>query len=651
MAEQADQNAEQRAKFFEDTQDLDPDAQKVLRYTYMSREEAWEAKRERMFINRKNFDFFNLRADFTHKKKGQSAEFLPKQRIAVMQLVSFIMQAIVDVGEWFSVLERPGIQDPVITGHEIKLLMEWALKKNGLAKFIDDSLKSGVLGSLMICKVGGKWKDSYDYEVQNEIDGQGRVTKALYKNSKKVWEPLLSVERQEDYFPDPRGDGLFDIHQMEIDLHVIRQMAEGEHALYKKEVVDKIVGGFEDLEQEARKARETGQLMTFHTSRKRCRVWECYGTILDPATGEIIMENAMWTVVNDRFLVQPPVPNPFWHGRVPSVATPIIRVPHSVWHASPADSMSNLNQAMNEMFNLMLDSGLMSAWGIRQLRTEWLADDSKVANGIGPGDTLEVNAACPPGAKVLEPVQTAEPNPEATQQYQLLSGEFQQAAMTNDLRMGTIPNRDVKATEIVEANQSIGSLMNGLAKVIESDYLLRVLDLLWFTIAQHIRDVDREELVSMFGEDRTNQLLAMGAEEIFKATVKGERFKVFGISETMSKMKDFRKLASLLQTIGGSEMLMEEFTKLYDFGLLLKKIVRSLGIDDADIEHPKEEQEAMAGQQNMAAPGSSGPNTQSQTSQMGSSRMAQTGNGQAQPAAMLRTEQYAQAAASMGQKQ
>lgn len=648
--EQSDDKAA-LTKFFDDTKNLDPDTQAVLRYTYMSRQEAYEAKRERMFVNRKNFDYFNLRADFSHKKKGQSREFLPKQRLAVLQLVSFIMQAIVDAGDWFMVLEQPGVEEKnAVKAEEIKALLKWALAKVGLAKFIDDSLKSGVLGSLMVCKVGGKWKDSYSYEVQNEVDGEGRVKKALFKNSNPVWEPKLDIERQEDYFPDPRGDGLFDIHQMEIDLHVIKKMAEGEHAIYKKEVVDQIVGGFEDLEQEARKARETGQLMTFHTSRKRCRVWECYGTILDPTTGDIIMENAMWTVVNDRFLVQPPVPNPFWHGEVPCIATPIIRVPHSVWHASPADSMSDLNQAMNELFNLMLDSGLMAAWGIRQIRPEWMADDSKYSDGIAPGETIEANAACPPGGKVLEPVQTSEPNPEATQQYQILSGEFQQSAMTNDLRMGTIPNRDVKATEIVEANQSIGSLMNGIAKVIETDYLLRVLRLLWLTIAQHIRDIDREELVSMFGEDRTNELLAMGAEEIFAATVKGERFKVFGISEMMSKMKDFRKLTALLQTIGGSEVLMEEFIKKYDFGLFLKKIIRALGVDDADLEHPKEEQGAMAGAAPGAAPGA-GANVQSQTAQMGSSRMAQTGNGQAQPAALLKTEQYANAASNLGQQQ
>lgn len=636
---------EKSVKF--EPQGRNPEENDILRYTYMSRQEAWDAKRERMLINRKNYDYFNLKADFTHKKKGQSREFLPKQKLSVQQLASFISQAIMDSGEWYSVAEMEGVKNPVITAHEIKRLLQWGLSKQNFQSFIDDSLKCGVIGALMICKVGGEWKDAYSYSVENEIDSEGRVAKALYKDSKQVWEPRLSVWRQEDYFPDPHGGltgyALFDIYQAEIDLHVIKQKAIGDHPLYDKEATDKIVGGFEDLEQEARKARETGQLMTFHTARKRCRIWECYGDILNPSTGDLMHKNMMWTVCNDRFLIQPPIPNPYWHGMIPAVKTPIIRVPHSTWHGAIADSLSDLNQAANELFNLILDSGLMSVWGIRQARPSWMADDTKYADGIEPGATIEVNEACPPGGKVLEPVQTSEMSPEAGAAYQVLSGEFQQAAMTNDLRMGTIPNRDVKATEVVEANQSINSMMGGIAKTIEEDYLLEILRKLWMTIAQHIKDIDRDELEAVLGKDRVMQILALGPEEIFSNTVKGIKFKVFGISEIISKMKDFRKMTALLQTIGSSETLMEEFIKKYNFGALLQKIMRSLDIDTEELEQPKEEQVAMAAGGGMNAGQGQNPNMQSQTPQIGSANMAETGNGVAQPAALRNTAQYAQA--------
>ena len=635
---------ESKTQHFEENPAHDEDDNKILRYTYNCRQEAWEAKRNRMYSNRRNFDTFNLRADMSHKKKGQSQEFLPKQRMAVQQLVSFISQSIIEAGEFFSVEVKEGIENPAITAHEIKKLVMWGIEKNDFPSFIDDSLKLGVLGSLMTCKVHGQWKDAHDYEVKDETNARGQITRALFKNSKKVWEPKLSFTRQEDYFPDPTGGELFKIHQMEQDLHIIKKKSEGDNAVYDPVAVEMIVGGFEDLEQEARKARETNQLMTFHTSRKRVRIWECYGTILDPTTGDIIMENAMWTVCNDRFLIQKPIPNPFWHGEVPEVTAPLLRVPNSVWHAAMADSMSDLNIAMNELFNLQLDSGIMATWGIRQMRPNWMADDTKYADGVPPGETIEVNEACPPGGKVLEVVQTSELSPESIQVYNQLGSEFQQSAMTNDLRMGTMPNRDVKATEVVEANQSIGSMIGGIAKTVENDYLMKVLKQLWMIICQHLKDIDEDELESILGKDRKDQILALGPEALFAATVKGTKFKVFGISEAMSKMKDFRKLTSLLQTIGSSEVLVEEFIKKYDFGKLLKKIMRSLDIDTDEISHSPEEQQAMAQQQTMGAGASTpgqNPNMQSQIPQAASANSATPGQGIAQPAALRNAGQYA----------
>lgn len=641
MSEESEQNSME----FEGT-----DFEKsVLRYTYNCRTEAYEAKRERMLYNRYNFDTFNLRGDFSHKKKGQSREFLPKQRGATQQLSSFIAQTIVDSGDWFSVEERDGVKNPPITGDEIKKILSFHLERMGLLSWLDDSIKLSVLGSLMTTKISGEWVESYNYKTQKKVQKDGSMKNALIKEINTVWRPKMSFTRQEDYFPDPTGQKLFDIHQAEVDLHIIKKMAEGEHPLYDKEVTDKIVGGFEDLEQEARKARETNQIMTFHTSRKRCRVWECYGTILDPSTGEIIMENAMWTVCNDRFLIQRPIPNPFWHGEWPQVTAALLRVPNSVWHTAVADSPTNLNLALNELFNLQLDSGLMATWGIRQIRPAWLSDDTKYSDGIGPGETLEVNEACPPGMKVMEPVQTSEMSPEAMQAYQQVNGEFNQAAMTNDIRMGNIPNRDVRATEVVEANQTITSMLGAIAKMIEEEYLLKVLLLLWKTIAQHIGDMDKNELEQILGKDRAQQILAMGPEEVFAASVQGNRFKVYGLSEAMSRMKDFRKIATLLQTISGNEMLMQEFVKKYDFGKLLSKILRSLDVDVEDLEiNPDETGDIskMLGGVGMGAT----PNTQSQTPQMGSSSMAQTGNGVAQPAALQNASQYAHAASNLMQK-
>ena len=49
--------------------------------------------------------------------------------------------------------------------------------------------------------------------------------------------------------------------------------------------------------------------------RKRVKIWECWGNVVDRTTGMIIHENVVWTVADDRFLIRKPTPNPFWPER------------------------------------------------------------------------------------------------------------------------------------------------------------------------------------------------------------------------------------------------------------------------------------------------------------------------------------------------
>lgn len=609
------------------------DAQ-VIRATYSYREEAYVSKRDRMVQNRLNWDTYNLKGDFTHKKRGQSREFLPKQALAVEQISSFFHQAMLDVGEWWKCDYQKGIKDLKIKPDEIQRLTQRQLEKIHFDEKVEDLLKLGLVGSLMIAKVHGEYVKRPIFYTQSQVGEDDKIKNTLFRADKQVWQARIDLIRQEDFFPDPTGDGLYIIQQMEMDLQKLKELSRGPNAIYDEEMVNQITGGFEDMEQVARKARETAQNQTFTTYRKRVRLWECWGTIIDPASGEVIHKDVTWTVANDRYLIQRPRPYPFWHGSHPYVFTPIIRTPHGVWHKALMDAPTMLNIAQNESFNLALDAGIMAAFGIRQLRTEWLADESKVADGIPPGETLEVNSMCPPGQKVLEAVQTGTLSPEFFQMYNILGSEFNQAAITNDLRMGQQPARAVKATEVVEASQSITSMFTGLSRVVEQNLIVAILEKLWMTMCQNMNDLDSEEVIAMVGKDRAVELSAMSPEERFKQTVNGYKFKAYGVSQILNQMKDFKNLQTLLATIAGSQPLMEEFIKKYDMGALLTQLMKSLDLDLDELKIDPIEQRAMAKMQAGAAGGApSAPDMQSQIPQPGSA--APEGNpGGPQPAEM-----------------
>lgn len=568
----------------------------VVKVTQSYMREAYEAKRDRMRLNRLNYDIFHHKQDYSHKKPGQSQEFLPKQQMAVEQMSNFVTQGLIDMGQWFSVERLPGAKGQLINTDDIYYLLQRGLEQTHFMSFVGDAIKTGALASLMIAKVHGRRVPRTMFSTTSELDESGIRQVKLFKEEMDSWQLKIDLIRPEDFYPDPTGSGLYVCQNMWLDKSEVLAMCEGEDPMYDKAKVEGLTSFAYDqyYDQRDTKNRETDQSSTYSDYRFRVKLTECWGDIIEPSTGKILYKNVTWTVANDTVLISPPKPNPFWHGKKPFVVSPITRVPFSVWHRAPMDGATRHNIAMNELYNLMVDAGMMSVFGIKQIRTDWLEDDREVADGVRPGQTLRVSASCPPGGQVIERVDEGALSPEALNMFNLINSEFAQAAMTNDLRLGSMPSRAVKATEVVEASQSITAMFAGIAKSIESEFIQPILDLSWQTIMQNADDFDSDEIAAMLGTEIANQMVTLSPEERFAQTSQGHKFKVFGVSQTLNKQKDFRKLTSLLQTIGSSEVLVEAFIKNYSFEKLLGEIIRSLDVEPGRIEQDQIDQALMA---------------------------------------------------------
>ena len=202
MAEDAKQNG------------TDPIARTILHY----RDQSIIAKRKRMDMNRQNFDCFHLNGNWDHKMKGQSREFLPKQQVAVEQITNFLAQGLVDIGTWFRITRDQGDESPVISQEAMQKLLSDQLNKNDFIDFMDDSLKSGLLGSLMIAKVGGRMANTYRYTAEESQTEDGMTKTELKRLSKGAWRLKLGLVRHENFHIDPTGDGLFLVEDIEMDL-------------------------------------------------------------------------------------------------------------------------------------------------------------------------------------------------------------------------------------------------------------------------------------------------------------------------------------------------------------------------------------------------------------------------------------------------
>lgn len=597
----------------------------IVQVLNVYRNEARSARRWRMEQNDLNFDYYHLKGNTQHKKQGQSAEFLPKQAMAVEQVTSFLHQGLMDVGEWFSAEKSRGNKDPLFSDSEIKALMLKWLEDAKFYTHTQDGIKAALLGAVMITKVGTKRVPKPKYVARRRNAPLGYET-TLEMSKDYETQLQLSLVRQRDWFPDPTGRGLYQGEHIEMDLHELNDIAEERPDLYDVEEIKRLgqaLTGGPDFE-ERHKSRETGQNPPVLNSRLRVQLFECWGTFVDPM-GKVLARNCVATMANGTYLIRKPQPNPFWHQRSPYVVAPIIRVPWSEWHKALMDAPTMLNRAANELFNLTLDAGLSAVFGVKQVRTNYLLNPEAISGGIAPNAVIPVGPTCPPGVKAVETVSTSTGGAqEALAASNMVNAEFNSAAMTNDLRMGVLPSRSVKATEVVEASNSITGTFSSMAKAVEQDWVQGVLDLSFLTMMQEVRDFKDPEYEALLGLDRAQQVNRASAQKRFSMTVRGHLFKVFGLTQTLNKIKDFRKITTFLQTVSSSPQLLDEFLKKYSLTKLLAVIMKSLDIDEDQIKLDDVDMlMGHMGQQGSAPPGiasqGSGPDMMSQVPQMAAS--------------------------------
>lgn len=554
------------------------------------RREAEMARRDRIVQNKRNWAAYWGRQDFSEKQEGQSTEALPKVGEAVEQFAAFVKRALTQFGDWFSVELS---KESPLTPEKVRSLMQCYLRKtlinsNQEAKFptiISNAVKAGLLESLIVVKVHG-------HKVERPTYTAGPKDKKPKSGSREVWRLRIDLVPNEDYYLDPTGRKLYEVHRVERDMVDVRAMAE--QGIYDKEVVNKIAEDFTRMDQDKRLEIDRNQNETTPPSfRKRVVIEEYWGTLLNP-DGSVYMRNGLCAIANEKYVIRKPEHNPFWHGRSPFVVAPLVQVPFTVWGKALYDDAVSLNIALNELFNLMLDGGIAEVWGIRQVRTSWLEDPRQVSGGIPQGATLALNENAPIDGKVVERVDNTGAVPqEAMAMFNLTDREFQAASRVNDVRMGFLPPRAVKATEISEASNNSAALLDSLASDLEQEFIEPVLELTWMLMIQNMDDLAADEVADILGRDAAFQLARMSPADRHGMFASGYGFKAYGLSSTLSRTRDFQKLMALMQAIGTNPMLMQTFMSKYSPEKILGYIMKALNINPESLEASDEEKAAV----------------------------------------------------------
>lgn len=584
---------------------LAPDEQlTVVQAIQQFRQEAEDARYTRMEQSRRNRDVYLGRQDWSNKLTGQSTEFLPKVSVSVEQMSAFVKRGLVQFGDWFSV-DVDNTLAEVISGAQIVRILDKGFLSNlwdhngrtqAFPTVLSDGVKVGLLESLMIFKVHGGTSAVRRFYVEpgevildEEAGTVSRTEQKLTSDEESQWRLRIDLVRPEDYYPDPTGNGLYEIHRVERDLHEVLAMAED--GVYDMKAVRQLIDtDYTRDEGETRRPQDMNQddPGPQPSFRKRVTLDEFWGSLLRP-DGTIIHRNVVACVANDQYLIRHPEPNPFWHHESPFVAAPLIRVPFSVWHKALYDQATQLNLALNEMFNLMLDGGMAAVWGIKQVRLDDLDDPSQVAGGINQGATLAVKSTLPHGMKVLENITEGEVPQDAMAIFEFLNREYTQAALTNELKLGALPPKQVRSAEIMEASSSQAVTMDGLISDMESTCIVNILRKAWLTVLQNADELPPDMLANLTDKKAAMLIMRASPAERFALFANRTSFRVHGLSATLTAAKDFQKIMAMLQAVTVNPMLFQAFMMKFSPDTTLRRLMHALNINPDDIQKTQEE--------------------------------------------------------------
>lgn len=565
----------------------------VIRAIQVYRNESEDARWERLERNRKNRDVFLGRQDWSHKQEGQSAEFIPKVGIAIEQMTAFIRRGMIQFGDWFSVeldetaQQLVGEQDVIdITNCFFNNLWAPNNQSTNIFNVVGDAVKNGFLESLIILKVHGASVTTREIMVEPPTD-EGEESDVEFTDVER-WRLRIDLVRPEDYYPDPTGNGLYEIHRVERDLHEVVEAAEA--GIYDMEAVRELIGTDHTRPEDEERGAEAQdqQEPTTPSFRKRVVLDEFWGTLL-AEDGTVKHRNVVATVANEKHLIRKPEPNPFWHQESPFVVGPLIRVPWSVWHKALFDHGCDLNMAINEIFNLILDGGMATVWGIKQVRLEDLEDPGQVAGGIPQGETLAVKSTLPHGMKVLENVTEGEVPQDAMAVYEFLNREFNQAVLTNDLKLGALPSKQVLATEVLEASQSQSVTLDGVIADLETNIMEPLVRKAWLTILQNADDIPAQEWLGMTSRMTAEIMESADPAERFQLFNRSCAFKVNGLSSTVARARDFQKIMALMQAVQVNPALFQAFMLEFSPQRTLRAMIKALNLNPKDLKKSKEE--------------------------------------------------------------
>lgn len=515
---------------------------------------------------RQNLDLYHNRYDFSTKASWQSKNVMPEVPSFVDRFAGAMKEALTS-GVFYSV------ENPYDTEHDLSQAIQ--------------SMTDVWLSTCGRNQVGTPLDFAAVFEEQIKLGAMTAMSgRVLWK--KDVPGGRVAIETHDPRFVwlDHTDRALYRIARTELDLPDIARMVgmkdKKGRPLYDMNQMQALISSLTEDQMAKRELSGHGEEVI---SNRQPIVFDEYLASAVDRSGNLVMDNQVAIVANDRFLVRGPEKNPFWHGRDWLCYTALIPVPLSPYGRTYMEDFGAIAKVFTDLTNLLLDAAYTSAMRAYVLVPDMLKNPEQAVSGVHPNKTflLEDGYTAKDFAEALE-LGTLDAG--AIQIWQSLKSELSDAAGMNEIGLGQLPDKThIAATAVAGAQQSSSAILRSIAKTVETRFLDPMLDLVWKTGLQHAK-LDDMRMAQAVGEDMYRALMQRRRELIRQPIT----FQARGISSLIKKSQKLQALLSVMQVIAQNEQLMMAFFQRVDLNKFIDLLFTLSDVDLSKVEISQRQQ-------------------------------------------------------------
>jgi len=511
---------------------------------------------------KKAWNLYENRYDFSKKNKWQSQGYVPRLRTSVRRASATLRNALLESKDIF-VVEGIGTPENKAKGFLLTKIVNFWLNYNNIIALFEEGTKSALLTGLFIFKI--YWRKTKELEW-----GELPYYLAPPEAPKEKGEVKIEIVDPFDFYVDPTGRNKFCIHILKMDLDELISLAE--QGQYDSTEVARIQEHYQSPERDwIDQFRKGLGTTTTPSGRREVELMEYWGDLY-LGNGEVA-KNVTCTVANRKYLIRPPTPNPYIHGKFPFVWASPYKRPFCVYGESMAENVIHLQEGITDLYNAMCDGVKYNLVRGFEIDVDAVADEDDFAEGIVPGKIFKKFGQ----GRLVTGVDVGGMGQEAIIFYDLLDREFQNHSGITEFMMGLPGGRTRRtATEIEIKVSEAYTLLNDIARSIETNLLEPLLERIYKLVLQYQEDF--MDLVDILGFEDAQRLSAMTPAERFQAISGNFKYKARGVTVQLTRMRDIERITQLLAILGRSPLI-----QVINMPRLLKKLVEALGFDPSEM--------------------------------------------------------------------